>query len=92
MAKIEFDPKKNAINIAKHGISLERAAEMEILALVGDQRFDYGEIRFRAFGYIDGLAYCFGFTDRDGKRRGISLRRAHLKEMKQHVEDPKILN
>ena len=89
MAEIEFDPKKNEINIAKHGISLERAADMEVLTLVGDQRFDYGEIRFRAFGYIDGLAYCFCFTDRDGKRRVINLRRAHLKEMKQHVEDPK---
>ena len=92
MAKIEFDPKKNAINIAKHGISLERAADMEILTLIGDQRFEYGEIRFRAFGYIDDLAYCFCFTDRDGIRRVISLRRAHLKEMKKHVEDPKKLN
>ena len=92
MDEIEFDPKKDAINIAKHGISLERAGEMEILGLIGDQRFEYGEIRFRAFGYIDGLAYCFCFTDRDGKRRAISLRRSHLKEMKQHVEDPKKLN
>jgi uncharacterized protein len=89
---IEFDPKKDEINFAKHGISLARAADMEILELVGDRRFDYGEIRFRAFSYIDGLAYCFCFADMEGKRRAISLRRAHLKEMKRHVEDHKRLN
>ena len=83
---IEFDPKKDELNIAKHGISLDRATDMEILALIGDQRFEYGEIRFRAFGHIDGMAHCLCFTDRDGIRRVISLRRAHLKEMIKNVQ------
>ncbi|MGX7743802.1 BrnT family toxin [Rhodopseudomonas parapalustris] len=39
------------------------------------ERFDYGEDRFRAYGDIDGLAYCLVFTFRDGLRP-ISLRRA----------------
>ena len=50
---IEFDPRKDAANIAKHGISLSRADELEVLAAVEDHRFS-NEVRFRAYGFIDG--------------------------------------
>jgi hypothetical protein len=50
-----------------------------------DDRHDYGEIRYRAYGSIDGRTYCLTFTDRDGKVRPISLRRAHAKEMKRYA-------
>jgi len=83
--QIEFDPRKDAANIAKHGISLARAAEMEMLAAEPDTRFDYGEQRFRVWGRIDGAFYCLALTTRSGGIRAISLRRAHLKEMKLHV-------
>lgn len=36
---IEFDAAKDAINVAKHGISLARAADLEIQAYVPDDRF-----------------------------------------------------
>ena len=55
---LDFDPAKDEINVAKHGISLVRAADIEIVALIEDKRFDYGETRFRAFGTIDGEAHC----------------------------------
>ena len=42
---IEFDPAKDEVNIAKHGISLARAADFDVLAYVPDERFD--EPRFR---------------------------------------------
>jgi uncharacterized DUF497 family protein len=78
---IEFDPAKDAANIEKHGISLERAADldMETAVIVADDRF--AEPRFRAYGLIDGLAYCLAFTLREAVLRVISLRRAHKKEM-----------
>lgn len=82
---MQFDPAKNEINVAKHGVSLERAADMDIQAILRDDRYDYGEIRYRAFGLIDGIAHCLVFTDRHGELRAISLRRAHQKEMKRHV-------
>ena len=82
---IEFDPTKDAANIAKHGVSLSRAADLDMLAVEHDIRFDYGEARFRAWGLIDGEAYCFAFTTRDDRVRAISLRRAHAKEMKRYV-------
>lgn len=83
--QIEFDPAKDEINIAKHGVSLARAGDLEMLAVKPDERFDYGEMRFRAWGLIDGQAHCLAFTTRDDRVRAISLRRAHDKEMKRHV-------
>jgi len=82
---MEFDPAKNEANISKHGVSLERAIEMDIKAVIEDDRKDYGEIRYRAFGHIDAVAHCLVFTDREGVLRAISLRRAHHKEMKRYV-------
>jgi len=81
--EIEFDPAKDAANIEKHGISLERVADLELLAYVEDDRF--AEPRFRLYGLIDGVGHCVAGTDRGGKVRVISLRRAHAKEMKRHV-------
>ena len=83
--QIEFDTAKDALNIAKHGVSLSRAAELEILAFIKDDRNDYGETRYRAWGQIDGKAHCLAFTDRNGTLRAISLRRAHKKEMDRYV-------
>ena len=88
--QIEFDPEKDEINIAKHGVSLARAVDLDMLAVKQDERFDYGEMRFRAWGLIDGLAYCLAFTARDDRVRAISLRRVHEKEMKRHASQSDI--
>lgn len=74
---IEFDPDKDAANIAKHGVSLSRAADLEILAFIEDDRNEYGETRYRAWGLIEGEAYSLAFTYRGDRVRAISLRRAH---------------
>jgi uncharacterized DUF497 family protein len=81
--QIDFDPAKDALNIEKHGVSLARAADLELLAYVEDDRFE--EPRFRIYGLIDGIAHCLAGTMRDGRVRVISLRRAHGKEMKRYV-------
>ena len=85
---IVFDPDKDAANLAKHGVSLARAGDMvlEEAVVIVDDRHDYGEPRFRAFGFIDGQAHCLVFTIRQDRIRAISLRRAHLKEMKRHAQ------
>lgn len=83
--EIEFDPNKDAANISKHGISLARAADLEILAFIEDARNDYGETRYRAWGLISGEAFCLAFTHRNGRVRAISLRRAHKKELDRYV-------
>ena len=82
---IEFDPDKDAGNIEKHGVSLSRAADLEILAFIENDRTEYGETRYRAWGLIDGKSYCLAFTRRGEKFRAISLRRAHKKEMDRYA-------
>lgn len=83
--EIEFDPAKDAANIAKHGVSLAADLHFDMRAVVRDQRRAYGEDRFNAFGLINGGTYCLTFTRRDGRFRAISLRRTHLKEDRRHV-------
>jgi len=84
--KLIFDVQKSDLNAIKHGFSLDRAAEMVIEAVIDDDRKDYGELRYRAFGTIEGAWYCLAFTVRDDAVRVISLRRAHQKEVNRYVD------
>jgi uncharacterized protein len=83
---IEFDPAKDAANIETHGLSLADAAAFDLAtaAVLIDDRKDYGETRFRAFGRIEGQGYCLVFVVRDNNLRPISFRRAHEKEMRRY--------
>ncbi len=81
---IEFDPEKDRLNMDKHGISLARAEDIEILVNIRDIRFD--EARFRAYGLIDGELYCLAYTMRAQRIRAISLRRSRRKEFLRYVE------
>lgn len=83
--KVEYDPAKDALNRAKHGMSLGRASELAELTVERDERFPYEEERYRSWGYIDGVLHCLAFTFREGEVRAISLRRAHRKEVRRHV-------
>jgi uncharacterized DUF497 family protein len=82
---VDFDPAKEAVNLSKHRVSLARWIDLDIKVTFVDDRHDYGEVRYRAYGYIDDLAYCLTFTNRNGRVRPISLRRAHMKEMRHRV-------
>jgi len=86
-AEDRFDPDKDEINKARHGISLSRAFDIQVVNFVVDDRFDYGEVRYRTWGYIDGKPHYLAYTLRGGRVRPISLRRAHAKEMKRHVHE-----
>lgn len=84
--EVVFDPAKDAINQAKHGLSLADAAGFDLSeALVEiDNRRDYGETRYRAFGRMDGQACCLVFTWSGTAVRVISFRRAHAKELRHY--------
>jgi len=69
MTDIEFDPKKDASNLVKHGIRLARASEFSPVAVLEDTRKNYGEIRYRAFGFIGPKAHALAFHGR--RRRKI---------------------
>jgi hypothetical protein len=82
---IEFDAAKDQANKVKHGLSLARADDLEIVVAEEDRRVSYGETRYRAFGLLDGLPHCLAFTLRGDTVRALSLRRAHQKEYRRHV-------
>ncbi|HEY4254373.1 MAG TPA: BrnT family toxin [Roseomonas sp.] len=82
---IEFDPAKDAANIAKHGMSLAIALFVleAPVAVVPDIRRDYGEPRFNAFGLVAGRLLCCTYTPPGTIYRVISVRKAHRKEQAQ---------
>ena len=80
--KLTYDTAKDAVNLAKHGVSLAIAARLEWAdaLLWQDMRKEYGEVRMIAFALMDERLYCVVFTDRGEDRRVISLRKANNKE------------
>jgi len=87
--KIEFDPAKDGANLAKHGVSLSVASELDWeAALVWfDNRFEYNETRMIALAPKTEILYYVAFVDRGEARRIISLRRANRREVKHYVEN-----
>jgi len=85
--RIEYDPGKDAINRRKHGMSLALANrfEWDSAKIEEDQRFDYGERRFKATGYIGLRLYVMIFCPRDTLTRIISLRKANKREEKTYA-------
>jgi uncharacterized protein len=81
--EIEFDPAKDARNLESRGISFEEAARFEwhSALVVQDTRQDYGEPRYRAFGFIGNRLHTLVFTPREGGMRVISLRKANSREV-----------
>jgi hypothetical protein len=86
--RIEFDPVKDKENLAKHGVSLALAADLDWeAALVWvDARFEYNELRMVALAPKTGVLYYVAFVDRGTMLRIISLRRAIRREVKRYVE------
>jgi uncharacterized DUF497 family protein len=53
---------------------------------LADERFDYGETHFRAFGPIRGRLHVLVFTMRGQVLRAISLRRANATEVRRYEQ------
>ena len=85
--QIEFDADKDAVNIAKHGISLAAAKwlEWDTLIATEDRRTNYNETRMIGYALFDERLYCVVYTDRNRIRRIISLRKANSREVKRYV-------
>jgi uncharacterized DUF497 family protein len=87
--KIEFDPAKNALNIAKHDISFEDVVYFDFdTALIDqDDRKLYGEIRLVALGYLFDRIHSLCFTKVDQGIRIISLRKANRREVRYYEQE-----
>lgn len=70
----EWDENKRRTNIEKHKVDLLDAVlifENWVLT-EPDDRFDYGEARYRSTGFVDVDCYVLIHADRSGTRRLIS--------------------
>lgn len=79
----EWDPEKDAANLAKHGFSFLRATAVfdDPRCIIEDStRPEHGEERRRAVGLVDAVVITVIFTDREQRRRIISARRARRDE------------
>ena len=83
--RIEFNPAKDETNFSEHGLRFKEfeGFDDEPLVII-DNRADYGEVRYRSFGRIDGVGHMIVYTIRNGAMRLISFRRAHEKEMRRY--------
>lgn len=77
---IEFDPVKNAANIARHGLSLtfgEKVfSDANHIILPSIRPID-GEDRFKVVGMVDGSLYTAVHVHRGAAVRFISVRRSN---------------
>ena len=92
--EFEWDDEKNRINEEKHLITFEEASAIfagDVLTFI-DDRFDYGETRLISFGELyladveATVVIVVVHTERSGRVRIISARRASRKEREAYYE------
>ncbi|MCT4492998.1 BrnT family toxin [Bosea minatitlanensis] len=78
----EWDEGKSEGNLRERGFGFDLAASIFLGPVLEaeDTRHDYGEVRIKALGSVQGIILVVIYTDRDGIRRIISARRAKQKE------------
>jgi len=81
---MEFDwhDAKSDRNLEERGFGFDFAAQIffgRVLTNV-DNREDYGEVRVKAIGEVDGIVIVVIYTDREEVRWIISARKANKKE------------
>jgi uncharacterized DUF497 family protein len=79
----EWDDRKAAENVARGRPPFEDVLRFDFTStmIADDGRWDYGEQRIQAIGMIDGRAHFLVYTERNDRRRIISLRKANKREV-----------
>jgi uncharacterized DUF497 family protein len=86
--EISFDPAKREETLRMRGLDFNDAA----LVFAGhtydqeDDRWDYGEIRTITVGLLSGRMVIIVWTERNGGRRIISMRKANDREQANYRE------
>ena len=78
----EWDENKQRKNIEKHGIDFAAISSFrwETILEAVDNRFDYGEERINAIGFLGKRLVALTYTKRKNSIRVISLRKATKQE------------
>jgi uncharacterized protein len=81
---ITFDKAKRLKILEERGLDIAESGlvfESEYVEIEDDRR-DYGERRYRVWGFLNGQRISLVWTPRDSSRRIITLRHAHEPEHK----------
>ena len=86
--EVSYDPAKNEHNLEIRGLSFDKVVEFEFETAVFtiDSRRDYGEIRHRALGLLDGRVHALVFVETQNGIRVISFRKANNREVNRYEE------
>jgi len=78
-----WDERKRISNLRKHGVdfAIVQNFDFETALVLRDNRKNYGEERYRAYGTINGRLHALVFTRREGRIRVISLRKSNTREI-----------
>lgn len=81
--EISYDPAKNVRNIQLRDLPFGRAAEFDFATAIFDvdNRFNYGEVRYTAIGYLEQRLHVLCFLDIAQGIRVISFRKANKREV-----------
>ena len=86
--KYSWDPEKREQNIKERGLDMVILAPKVLadpdLVIELDDRQDYGEERYLAYGIADGLRLCFCFTPRNGLIHLITIYKVREKIWRKH--------
>jgi len=89
---IEWDEPKNQLNIKKHGVDFNYAAYVfhdDNRVEYEDVRKDYGEIRYKVVGMVEGEILTLIYTSREHRKRIISARGARRDEKQDYLYNTK---
>ncbi|HIF17935.1 MAG TPA: BrnT family toxin [Cycloclasticus sp.] len=84
-----YDPNKNQRNIELRDLNFDRVAELDWdnARIYEDERNEYNEIRFIAYGTLDKRLHFVCFTETKDGIRIISFRKANNREVKRYEQE-----
>ncbi|MBO0663140.1 BrnT family toxin [Jiella sp. MQZ9-1] len=82
----EWDDAKATDNLRRGRPAFEEVLQFNFTtAIFGeDNRIDYGEVRIKAIGFVRERLHVLVYTERDGRIRVISFRKANDREIKRY--------
>ena len=86
--EIEWDNNKAASNLIKHKIDFEDAKNifLDPNRLEREDKRDYDEARIQVIGIVNQVVLFVVYTQRNGRYRIISARRANKNEQRQYYQ------
>ncbi len=85
-SEFEWDEDKSQKTFESRGFDFDYVKEIfgGYVLEKTDERRNYGETRIAAIGEIEGIEYFVIYTDRNGRKRIISARRANEDERREY--------